>query len=390
MASTATRGKLLFVTGTRADFGKIKPLIQQVKDSKDFEYHIFVTGMHMLSLYGLTVNEIRKAKFHNIFSYINQDSSINSQMDLVLANTIQGLGYYVREYRPDLIVVHGDRVEAMAGAIVGALNNILVAHIEGGELSGTIDELIRHSITKLSHIHFVSNEGARNRLIQMGESPETVFAIGSPDIDIMLSDNLPPIGEVRRKYGIRFREYGIFIYHPVTTELDRLEANIQQAYDALLDVDMNFVVIYPNNDIGADTIIENFTRLEDNPRIRIIPSMRFEHFLTLLKHALVIVGNSSAGIREAPVYGIPTVNIGSRQLNRFEYSSIINVPDDKAKITEALRHLPKLVKPSLHFGHGKSAKLFMAQLRNEQLWHITRQKQFKDMLVYSHFVEGPA
>src|SRR5215510_2267560 len=103
MASSAGRAKILFVTGTRADFGKIKPLIQQVKDSTDFEYQIFVTGMHMLSLYGLTVNEIRKAKFHNIFSYINQDSSVNSQMDLVLANTIQGLGYYVREYRPDLI-----------------------------------------------------------------------------------------------------------------------------------------------------------------------------------------------------------------------------------------------------------------------------------------------
>jgi UDP-N-acetylglucosamine 2-epimerase (hydrolysing) len=278
----------------------------------------------------------------------------------------------------------------MAGAIVGALNNILVAHIEGGELSGTIDELIRHSITKLSHIHFVSNEEARNRLIQMGETPETVFAIGSPDIDIMLSNDLPPISKVKRKYGIPFREYGIFIYHPVTTELDRLEANIQQAYAALLDVDMNFVVIYPNNDIGADTIIENFSRLENNPRIRIIPSMRFEHFLTLLKHAMVIVGNSSAGIREAPVYGVPTVDIGSRQLNRFEYASILNVPDDKSRIVEALQHLPKLVKPSLHFGHGESAKLFMVQLRNEQLWHTPRQKQFKDMLVSPSLLDGAA
>src|SRR3972149_5514199 len=177
------RKKILFVSGTRADFGKIKPLIQQVKDSDDFEYQIFATGMHLLSVYGMTVLEIKKAGFDNIYSFINQDSAITSQMDLVLATTVQGLAYYVREYKPDLLVVHGDRVESLAGALVGCLNNILVAHIEGGERSGTIDELIRHAITKLSHIHFVSNNEARNRLVQMGEISSSIFVIGSPDID---------------------------------------------------------------------------------------------------------------------------------------------------------------------------------------------------------------
>ena len=372
------RKKILFVSGTRADFGKIKPLIQQVKDSGNFEYQIFVTGMHMLSVYGMTVHEIQKAGFDNIYSFINQDSAITSQMDLVLATTVQGLAYFVREYKPDMLVVHGDRVESLAGAIVGSLNNILVAHIEGGERSGTIDELIRHAITKLSHIHFVSNNEARNRLIQMGEVPDSIFVIGSPDIDVMLSDQLPKISAVREKYDIPFQDYGIFIYHPVTTEVNELTAHIQEVVDALIESKMKYVIIYPNNDIGADIILHELKRLEGMPDFRMIPSMRFEHFLSLLKNAKVIMGNSSAGIREAPVYGVPTINIGTRQLNRFEYESIINVDYNRSSILEALKNLPRSVTPSLHFGKGESAKLFFKELNNESLWKTSRQKQFVD------------
>lgn len=372
------RKKVLFVSGTRADFGKIKPLIQQVKDSGNFEYQIFVTGMHMLSVYGMTVHEIQKAGFDNIYSFINQDSAITSQMDLVLATTVQGLAYFVREYKPDMLVVHGDRVESLAGAIVGSLNNILVAHIEGGERSGTIDELIRHAITKLSHIHFVSNNEARNRLIQMGEVPDSIFVIGSPDIDVMLSDQLPKISAVREKYDIPFQDYSIFIYHPVTTEINELTAHIQEVVDALIESKMKYIIIYPNNDIGADIILHELKRLEGMPDFRMIPSMRFEHFLSLLKNAKVIMGNSSAGIREAPVYGVPTINIGTRQLNRFEYESIINVDYNRSSILEALKNLPRSVTPSLHFGKGESAKLFFKELNNESLWKTSRQKQFVD------------
>lgn len=372
------RKKVLFVSGTRADFGKIKPLIQQVKDSDDFEYQIFATGMHTLSVYGMTVIEIKKAGFDNLYSFINQDSAITSQMDLVLATTVQGLAYYVREYNPDLLVVHGDRVESLAGAIVGSLNNILVAHIEGGERSGTIDELIRHAITKLSHVHFVSNNEARNRLVQMGEVPSSIFVIGSPDIDVMLSDQLPEIDAVREKYDIPFQEYGIFIYHPVTTEINDLAEHIQEVVDALIESKINYVVIYPNNDIGADIIMHELKRLEGKPGFRMIPSMRFEHFLTLLKNAKAILGNSSAGIREAPVYGVPTIDIGTRQLNRFEYESILNVGYNKSDILDALQNLPHSVKPSLYFGRGESAKLFFKELNSKSLWQTSRQKQFVD------------
>ncbi|MGE3539051.1 MAG: UDP-N-acetylglucosamine 2-epimerase [Candidatus Tectimicrobiota bacterium] len=374
-----TGKKILFLTGTRADFGKMKPLIEEVERSAEFEAHIFATGMHMLSRYGSTVNEIHKVGFKHIFSYINQDASVNSQMDFVLANTIQGLGHYIRESRPDLIVVHGDRIEALAGAVVGALDNILVAHIEGGEVSGTVDELIRHAVTKLSHLHFVANEEARTRLIQMGELPHTIFVIGSPDVDVMLSDTLPELSEVKRNYEIDFAEYAIFIYHPVTTELHLLQLQVEEILEALETSALHFVVIYPNNDAGSEIILEAFRKLHDHPRFRIIPSMRFESFLTLLKHAIAIVGNSSAGIREAPVYGVPTVNIGTRQMNRFQYPSILNIPENKELILDAFSSLPTPVIPSMHFGSGESARLFMVHLRNAEFWCTSRQKFFQDL-----------
>jgi UDP-N-acetylglucosamine 2-epimerase (hydrolysing) len=377
----AERKKILFLTGTRADFGKLKPLIEEVERGDEFEANIFATGMHMLSRYGKTVREIQKVGFKHVYGYINQDGAVNSQMDLVLANTVQGLGHYVRESLPDLIIVHGDRIEALAGAIVGALANIRVAHIEGGEVSGTVDELIRHAVSKLSHLHFVANEEAKRRLVQMGESEDVILVIGSPDIDVMLSDQLPALADVLARYDIPFHDgYGLCIFHPVTTELTILKQHAQALVMALEASNLNMVVIYPNNDTGSEIILEAYVSLRNHPRFRFIPSMRFEYFLALMKHAKAIIGNSSAGIREAPVYGVPTVNIGTRQMNRYEYPSIVNIPPEKDAILNALRNLPTGVRPSLYFGKGDSAKRFMAHLRNPALWNISPQKQFKDLL----------
>jgi UDP-N-acetylglucosamine 2-epimerase (hydrolysing) len=370
--------EILFLTSTRADFGKLKALIERVRDSGRFRYRIFVTGMHMLARYGSTVNEIRKAGFTDVFTHINQDGSVTSQMDLVLANTIQGLAHYIREFPPDLIVVHGDRSEALAGAVVGALNNVLVAHVEGGEISGTVDELLRHAVSKLSHVHFVANDEARDRLVQMGERPESVFVVGSPDIDIMLGGALPDIAEVRSKYEIGFDSYGILMYHPVTTELDSLRRHAAEIVEAVRASGWNYVVIYPNNDSGSDLIFEALRQLEGQPRFRLIPSMRFEYFLSLLRNARCIVGNSSAGVREAPVYGVPTLNLGSRQRNRFHGESVIDVPEERHAILEALARLPGRLPPSSHFGVGRSAELFGAALAQETFWRTPRQKQFRD------------
>jgi UDP-N-acetylglucosamine 2-epimerase (hydrolysing) len=302
-------------------------------------------------------------------------------MDLTLAKTIEGLSAYVKEVQPDMIVVHGDRVETLAGAIVGSLNNVLVAHIEGGELSGTVDELIRHSVSKLSHIHFVSNTEASQRLLQMGEMKSSVFTIGSPDIDIMFSDELPNLQTAKQYYEIGFEQYAVAMFHPVTTEAGDMEQYANAFVAALQQDTHQYVVIFPNNDLGSRYIIDAYQKLKDNARFRIFPSLRFEYFLTLLKHAQFIIGNSSAGIREAPYYGIPIINIGTRQQNRAVHADILNVDYDTQSILGALASIDAhRVNPDpADFGSGNSAGLFLESLLEPSIWQINHQKQFRDL-----------
>ena len=372
--------RILFLTGTRADFGKIKSLISILETHNyQFEVFVFVTGMHLQKEYGYTVIEIERCNYKNVFTFENHTHE--STMDLTLAKTIEGLSSYCKEISPDMIVVHGDRVETLAGAIVGSLNNILVAHIEGGELSGTVDELIRHSVSKLSHIHFVANEDAEKRLKQMGEIQSSIFTIGSPDIDIMFSNNLPELALVKKYYEVEFENYGIVMFHPVTTELSKIERYASDFVEALLADTHNYIVIYPNNDMGSATIINAYKRFENNIRFRVFPSLRFEYFLTLLKHAQFIIGNSSAGIREAPYYNIPIINIGTRQQNRALAADILNVDYNFSAIAEALTRIDEhsVVESNANFGSGNSAELFLEWLKKGDIWEINHQKQFRDL-----------
>lgn len=373
--------KILFLTGTRADYGKIKSLMKQVDTHPQFELYIFVTGMHMLSQYGSTWKEIQKDGFHNMYQFINQKGK--AYMDITLSNTILGLSNYIHEVHPDLIVVHGDRLEALAGAIVGAFNNIKVAHIEGGEVSGTIDESIRHAITKFSHIHLVSNEEAKIRVIQLGENPKNIHIIGSPDIDIMLSKDLPSIQEVKKRYEIEFNQFSILMYHPVTTELDSLACNIKTVIDSLIKTDRNYVVIYPNNDEGSSIILKEYSRITKNERFKIFPSMRFEYFLTLLKNADFVIGNSSAGIRETGTYGIPSIDLGNRQQGRYQKnieSNLIHCNENEDEILEAIHSIPKQIIHFNHYGDGQSDKRFIGLLEQENIWNIPLQKKFLDYI----------
>ncbi len=371
--------KILFLTGTRADFGKIKPLIEILEQSPGFEPFIFVTGMHLQKEYGYTLLEIERCGFQNIHTFENHTDE--ATMDLTLARTIEGFSAHCKSVAPDLIVVHGDRVETLAGAIVGSLNNILVAHIEGGELSGTVDELIRHSVSKLCHVHYVSNDEAARRLIQMGETESSVMIIGSPDIDVMFSGNLPDLATVKRYYEIDFEKYAVAMFHPVTTESAHMEQYAIEFVQALLADHHNFVVIYPNNDLGSKHILNAYERLREGSRFRIFPSLRFEYFLTLLKNAQFIIGNSSAGIREAPYYGIPVINIGTRQQNRALHAHILNTNYTASDILDALRQVDtmEILAPGTGFGEGNSAQLFLESLQKEDIWQLNHQKQFKNL-----------
>ncbi len=371
--------KILFLTGTRADFGKIKSLISILDLHQDFEVFVFVTGMHLQKEYGYTLIEIERCNFKNVYTFENHTHE--TTMDLTLAKTIEGFSSYCKKVSPDLIVIHGDRVETLAAAIVGSLNNILVAHIEGGELSGTVDELIRHSVTKLSHIHFVSNDEAAKRLLQMGEIKSSIFTIGSPDIDIMFSSGLPTNKVVKTYYQIPFDQFGIVIFHPVTTEANYMRQYANNFVAALQKDTHNYVVIYPNNDLGSKFIINEYMNLKEHSRFRIFPSLRFEYFLVLLKNAKFIIGNSSAGIREAPYYGIPIINIGTRQKNRTLHADIINVDYSEESILKALNSIDshKIQNSNSDFGEGNSAQLFLESLKNSNIWDINHQKQFRDL-----------
>jgi UDP-N-acetylglucosamine 2-epimerase (hydrolysing) len=384
MIMKRNKKKIVFVTGTRADFGKIKSLINILNKDNFFEVYIFATGMHMQAKYGYTVGEIEKAKFKNIYKFMN--NSGNDSLDTIMGNTISGFGNYVREINPDMIVVHGDRAETLAGALVGSFNNILVAHIEGGESSGTIDESIRHATSKISHVHFVANADSKKRLTQMGENQNNIYIIGSPDLDIMDSKFLPSIQEAKKRYEIDFDKFAIAIFHPVTTELDTLAEDANSFVDALLESPVNYILFYPNNDSGNETILGVYKRkIINQKRFRIFSSVRFEYFLTFLKNALFVVGNSSLGVREAPYYGVPSINIGSRQNNRFSKihnKSIFNCNFQKEKILDLIQRfsVKKWRYPSAKFfGKGDSDRKFIKILKNNKIWETKIQKEFFDI-----------
>jgi len=375
--------KIIFMTGTRADYGKLIPLIKGLRDSLEYDIHLFVTGMHLLERFGTTALEVLREN-DNVYLFNNQSSA--SQIDRVVANTIVGFSSYVEELNPDMIVVHGDRAEALAGAIVGSLRGVRVAHIEGGELSGTVDEMLRHAITKLSHLHLVANEKAAVRLERMGESPASIEVVGSPDIDVMLADELPALSVVKKRYSLVFSNFAIAIFHPVVTEPAHQAKHAREFANALLESQRDYVLIDPNNDPGHKEIMKVYDDLLQTDRIARYPSIRFSHFLTLLKSAEFVVGNSSMGVREAPVYGKPSINIGSRQSGRASSPTITNVPNGKKFILEAIAHISTQkaeVQAPKHevlteFGDGKAVERIIDSFRKPKTWKIPLQKQFLD------------
>jgi UDP-N-acetylglucosamine 2-epimerase (hydrolysing) len=375
--------KIVFLTASRADYGKLKTLIINLQKNKKFKVYIFVTGMHNLKKFGSTWMKIKLKEYDNIknvFRFNNQNN--NDTADLILAKTISGFSKYVKKIRPDLIIVHGDRIEPLACSAVGVLNNFRTAHIEGGEVSGTVDEIIRHSISKLSHIHFVTNKNAKKRLVQMGELSKNIFIIGSPDIDIMLSKNLPSISTVKKHYNIKFENYGIGILHSVTTDIISFKNNIKIFVNSLKKSQKQFVLIYPNNDLGSNYIFNEYKKLKKYKNIRLLPSMAFESYLTLLKNSNLIIGNSSSGIMEAPIYGVPTINLGNRQNCRSGSETIHNIEFNQNKIIKLINYFFRTkLKHTIYkeFGEGKSFKLFERALMSKFFWKINVQKTFKEI-----------
>lgn len=366
---------ILFVTGTRADFGKLEPLAAAARDA-GFRVGIFVTGMHMLDRYGLTKLEVHRMPGVAVAEFLNQREG--DPQDMIFAKTVIGFSDYVRQARPDLIVVHGDRVEAMATALVAATNNLRLAHVEGGEVSGTIDEVFRHCNTKLATLHLVSSEGAAARVRAMGEDAASVAVIGSPEIDSHARPSGVDLAEVRARYAIPFDDYGIAVFHPVTSEPD-IGDQAAAFFGTLAASGRAFVVIHPNNDPGCEAILRAIRALPGD-RFRALPSMRFSYFSELLRNAAVIVGNSSAGVREAPFLGIPSLDVGTRQTNRARGPSLSRAAarDGDAIAAFLARDWGRRYPRDTQFGQGDAAAAFLAVLRDPATWDRPLQKRFHD------------
>lgn len=368
---------LLFLTGTRADFGKLEPLAAAARDA-GFLVTFFVTGMHMLGRYGLTKNEVHRTPGVTVHEFLNQRPG--DPQDLVLAKTIVGFSDYLAESKPDLVVVHGDRVEALAGALVAATNYIRSAHIEGGEVSGTIDEVFRHCNTKLAAQHFVSSEGAAKRVMALGEPAECVHVIGSPELDFHAGPSGVSIAEVRARYDISFSDYGIGIFHPVTSEGSSMGAQAKALFGAMQASGRQFVLVAPNNDPGSEAIFDVINALPAD-QFRVIPSMRFAHFSELMKNAACMVGNSSAGVREAPFMGLASLDVGTRQTNRALAPSVTACAASDVKAIDAfLSHeWGKATPRHSGFGTGRAADRFVAVLQDNAFWAQSLQKEFRDI-----------
>jgi len=366
--------RLLFVTGTRADFGKLEPLALAAQ-KEGFAITFFITGMHMMSRYGETRLEVKRFAGAEFFEFVNQREG--DALEFILSKTILGFSDFVHEHRPDLVLIHGDRVEALAASIVCAMRYIPSAHIEGGEVSGTIDESIRHCNTKLCATHFVSSEAARQRVLHMGEAPDRVYNIGSPELDTHARPSGVTMKEVKDRYAIEFDDYGIVIFHPVTSEVKTMGAQAQSLFGSLEASGKNFVVIAPNNDPGTDEIFQVIEALPKQ-RFRLIPSMRFNYFSELMKNASAMIGNSSAGVREAPFLGVPSLDIGTRQNNRALADSVTfcNALDPHGIQKFLQTQWNKRAKADVGYGDGQAMQHFVQIIKSQDFWNKADQKVF--------------
>jgi GDP/UDP-N,N'-diacetylbacillosamine 2-epimerase (hydrolysing) len=316
--------KVCIFTGTRAEYGLLKPLMDEIKSDPDLELQIVASCMHLSPEFGLTYKEIEKDGF-NIDEKVEMLLSSDTPSGIVKSMGLGMIGYTdaLNRLKPDITVVLGDRFEALAFAIASFVNRIPIAHLYGGEATeGLIDEGIRHSITKLSYLHFTSTEEYRKRVIQLGEEPERVFNVGALGIDNIKKMKLLNKDEIESKLGIKFKSKNLLItYHPVTLKKDESEKEFKALLNVLREMeDTLFIFTKPNADTEGRRIIkliEEFVK-ENNDKAIVFTSLGQLNYLSIMKYVDAVVGNSSSGIIEAPSLKVPTINIGDRQKGRIK------------------------------------------------------------------------
>jgi UDP-hydrolysing UDP-N-acetyl-D-glucosamine 2-epimerase len=303
------------------------------------ELHIAVTGMHLMPEFGYTLDEIKKDGFPCHIINTIQPKDTKDSMASFIGLFIQELVTKVQDLKPDFILILGDRGEMLGGAIVGAYLGIPVIHIHGGEVTATVDEFARHAITKLSHIHLAATEESAQRIIKMGENPRHVFVVGAPGLDQIQQVVAASDKEIIDRYHIDTATPVIIVLqHPVPLEPGDPAVKMNETMKAVMDLDCQVFVIYPNADAGGRAMIETIKNYESCKNIRTFQSIDHLDFLHLLKISSVIVGNSSSGIIEALSFGVPAVNIGSRQKGRQKGDNVIDTGYNSHEIANTINH----------------------------------------------------
>ncbi|MGE5628574.1 MAG: UDP-N-acetylglucosamine 2-epimerase [Solirubrobacterales bacterium] len=332
--------KIMVVTGTRAEYGLLYWTMKEIEQDDDLKLQLTVTGNHLVKDYGYTVEQINKDGFNideEIDMIINSDkkSSIVKSMGLEIIQMAQCFD----RLKPDLLLILGDRYETFTAATCAMMMNIPIAHMNGGESTeGAVDEQIRHAITKMAHIHFAGAEYYRERIVKMGEESWRVFNVGQAGIENIMRLNLMDKSQLERELNISFNKPVFLItYHPETIGSLSVLQQINNLLDALIDYDAILIFTYPNADFGSKVIIEKINQfVKSNNNAYVYQSLGSKKYLSLLKYADIMIGNSSSGIIESPAFKIPVVNIGDRQKGRLRNSNIVDSGCKKEEIKEAI------------------------------------------------------
>lgn len=361
--------KILTLTGSRGEYGYILPVLKRIQADPDLTAHLVATNMHLLPEFGSTVQEFARDE-------VRVDETIlMSLAGYTLESMAKSLGVLMQSMvdvlarvRPDWVLLAGDRGEQLAGALAAGYMQIPIAHIQAGELSGNIDGMARHAITKFAHIHFSSNDDASERLRRMGEQEFRIRQVGAPQLDGLVESASMDPGQVRARYrATGDRPFVLVLQHPVTEEAARSGAHMQATLEAVIELDWDAVVIYPNNDAGSIPVQRAIDSVR-SPRLRVERSLSRPLFASLLATADAMVGNSSSGVLEAPSFGLPAVNLGRRQDGRIQGANVINAPHDKAEIVAALRRavapeFRKRAKAPNPYGDGRSSERIVQALK---------------------------
>ena len=366
---------IFIITERRADYSRFKPIMKLIQKDNKLDYKLVVTGAHLIESMGLTKKEILNDgfKIHYEIDMFTEEEDTGASMVRSFAKVAEKITYCLEDAQPDLILAGFDIGANLAVTIAGAHMNIPVAHIQGGEVTGTIDESIRHAMTKFSHYHFASNEDAVERLIKLGEIPENVFNVGCPSIDAILETE--DDSDILKRFGLKEKNYFILLQHPVTSEVQNARKQIKITLSSIKKSNENALIILPNNDAGFSEIIEELK----GSKIRFVESLKISEYINLLKRSSGLIGNSSSGIHETSTFNIPTINIGTRQSGRLRPKNVIDVNHDEGEIIKAIKKCKEIRKMNIKYdnpyGDGKSSERIVSLIKSLDLSPKIIQKQ---------------